>query len=110
MIVSKHLYPTPDLFVTESEALGVSKRVPFIAKGIVFNETRIYLAHERATPEGWGIFAYFIPERAEKLLWSGNSSVDELLRLQDLRITPILIEDGNMNHAAYKGRVLKPIE
>lgn len=103
MIVGKHLYPTPQYFINEAKEHGVSKRVPFIANHIIYNQTVIYLAHEKATPVGWGIFGYFIPERAEKLIW--ESGLEDL----DPRLTFIRVPDGDMRFAAYKDRVLKPI-
>lgn len=102
MCVGKHFYPTTASFMIEAQQLGVSKRVPFLGE-IVFNKTVIYLAHERASVQGWGLFAYFIPTHAEYLVW------DNWTGTANKNFTLIKIPTTETQHAPYKERVIKPI-
>jgi len=113
---------TPDSFMDEARRLGVSKRIPFIPKDLVLGQTVAYLAHNRAcqinTNEPlplsnesdvmettrieykYGIFTAFIPQRVEKLIWRHDATEDELKRLEKSGITPVITEDGDMDHVA----------
>lgn len=48
MLVGASNYPTPQDFVKEALAMGISKRIPFIPKGLKLGETVVYLAHPKA--------------------------------------------------------------
>jgi len=48
MNVGEKYYKTPQDFVKESLAMGISKRIPFIPKGLELGKTVIYLAHPKA--------------------------------------------------------------
>jgi hypothetical protein len=102
-LVGKHFYPTIASFIEEADNLGVSKRVPFIAKDIILGETRIYLAHPLALDGKWGIFSYFIPERVEKLIWQGTPIPDD-------GIVYVQIPRGDMDHSPYRTKKLLKIE
>lgn len=102
-LVGKHFYPTIKSFLDEAEHLGVSKRVPFVAKHIILNKTKIYLAHPLAFKRDWGIFAYFIPERIEQLFWAGNGPGN------NPTFTYIRVPDGDLDHSAWKGKRLLDI-
>jgi hypothetical protein len=46
-----------------------------------------------------GIFTVFIPQRVEKLIWESQATPDDLGRLEKRGITPVIIKDGDMDHA-----------
>ena len=48
MSVGEKYYKTPQDFVREALAMGISKRIPFIPKGLELGKTVIYLAHPKA--------------------------------------------------------------
>jgi len=48
MSVGEKYYKTPQDFVKEAMAMGISKRIPFIPKGLELGKTVIYLAHPKA--------------------------------------------------------------
>ena len=61
MGVGKKFYPTPEHFIKEAKKMGISKRVPFVPRGLIFGKSKVYLVH-------WGtneIFAFFIPTRID---------------------------------------------
>jgi len=41
-------YYTPESFLDEAHRMGISKRIPFIPKGLTLGQTIIYLAHPKA--------------------------------------------------------------
>jgi len=46
-----------------------------------------------------GIFCAFIPKRVEKLIWESQATPEELEKLEKRGITPVLIPDGDADHA-----------
>ncbi|MBA7590028.1 hypothetical protein ES708_32127 [subsurface metagenome] len=127
-------YYTPESFVWEALAMGISKRIPFIPKGLELGKTVIYLAHPKAcevkvpavmqqamaivsdqpgeshieqprlleaerNEKKLGIFTAFIPQRVEKLVWESEATPEELENLQIRNITPIVVPDGDKDHA-----------
>jgi len=46
-----------------------------------------------------GIFTAFIPQRIEKLIWESEASSAELEKLKERGITPVIIKDGDTDHA-----------
>lgn len=46
-----------------------------------------------------GIFTAFIPQRAEKLIWEKDATPEEIERLEKRGITPMVIKDGDLDHA-----------
>ena len=46
-----------------------------------------------------GIFSAFIPQRVEKLLWEKDATPEELEKLNKRGITPVIIKDGDVDHA-----------
>lgn len=130
MLVGERYY-TPEGFLEEAHRLGVSKRIPFIPKGLELGKTVIYLAHHKAAevrqpvalqqamsileesqtsqprllevekkPEKTlGIFTAFIPHRVEKLIWQSQATPEELERLEKRGITPVIVPDGDPDHA-----------
>jgi len=48
MLVGAGNYKTPEDFLDEACRVGISKRIPFIPKGLNLGETVVYLAHPKA--------------------------------------------------------------
>lgn len=46
-----------------------------------------------------GIFTAFIPQRIEKLLWESEATPEELEKLEKRGITPVIVPDGDTDHA-----------
>jgi len=46
-----------------------------------------------------GIFCAFIPKRVEKLIWEKDATPKELEKLEHRGISPIIIPDGDADHA-----------
>ncbi len=46
-----------------------------------------------------GIFCAFIPKRVEKLIWESQATPEELEKLERRGISPIIIPDGDKDHA-----------
>lgn len=46
-----------------------------------------------------GIFSAFIPQRVEKLIWEREAATEELDNLKKRGITPVVIKDGDTDHA-----------
>jgi len=48
MLVGAGNYKTPEDFLDEARSMGISKRIPFIPKGLELGKTVTYLAHPKA--------------------------------------------------------------
>ncbi|MBA7701193.1 hypothetical protein ES703_109926 [subsurface metagenome] len=48
MLVGAGSYKTPQDFLEEAHRMGISKRIPFIPKGMELGKTVVYLAHPKA--------------------------------------------------------------
>lgn len=48
MLVGEKFYKTPADFMEEARRLGISKRIPFVPKGLELGKTVLYLAHHKA--------------------------------------------------------------
>jgi hypothetical protein len=46
-----------------------------------------------------GIFTAFIPRRLEKLIWESDATPEELENLKKRGITPVVIKNGDIDHA-----------
>lgn len=101
MLVGKHFYPTTESFLEEAEKLGVSKRVPFVAKNIVLDKSVIMLAHPTCLKGGWGMFAFFIPTRIEMLVWARDYN-----KTYKPTYTIVRVPDGDLNHSPWKRKHL----
>ena len=128
MLVGAQFYKTPADFMLESVTQGVSRRIPFIPKGMVIGKTVVYLAHKDAVikepkvtmgeekpingnpnivsvtkttePQtALGIFSAFVPRRVEKLIWQSEATPVTLADLEKRGITPVIIPDGDKDHA-----------
>jgi hypothetical protein len=108
--VSKHFYPNVEDFEKEAFERGVSKRIPFVPKGLKIGRTHIYLAHEDALRTSFSIFGWFIPNKIEKLVWESKATPSLYKQLLFAGVHVVTIKDGDIDHAAYKGRVLKTLD
>ncbi len=130
MLVGAGNYKTKEDFLSEATHMGISKRIPFIPKGLELGKTVIYLAHPKACEvkepaalqeamaiveeaqtkkprlleverieKKLGIFCAFIPKRVEKLIWESQATPEELEKLEKRGITPVLIPNGDKDHA-----------
>jgi hypothetical protein len=108
--VSKHFYPKVEDFEKEALERGVSKRVPFVPKDLIIGRTCIYLAHEDASGLSFSIFGWFIPNQIEKLVWESKATPALYKQLLSAGVHVVTIKDGDIDHAAYKGRVLKTLD
>lgn len=123
--VGAKFYPTPQDFIAEGGVMGISKRIAQIPKNFKLGETWIYLVHPKAfsrlvpvksgePAEGQqgrimegleyspGVFYVFRPRRIEKMLWQSQATNEELARLEKRGITPVIIPDGDQDHAPKK--------
>lgn len=123
MTVGKRNY-TPQSFLQEAIEDGVSKRIPFIPRGLKLGKTIIYLAHPEAyngvkkTTEQEelfndkqarlldadkvvkkpGIFCAFIPQRVEMPIYKSKLTKKKKAELKKRGITPVVIKDGDKDH------------
>ena len=114
-------YYTPESFAKESQEMGVCKRVSQIPKGLKLGETWVLLAHRevpinnkgnfgenglsKAEPEKKpAIFYGFQPVRVEMPIWKSKATKKKLKELEEQAITPIIVPDGDEDHAPRKRR------
>jgi hypothetical protein len=87
-------YSTPKDFIDEARALGVSRRIATVPRGLVIGETRIYLAHKRAIPDGssfkGGVFGYFVPTKLQYVVKDADTDA-KLYAVQKRGIEPISV-------------------
>ena len=128
MLVGAQFYKTPADFMRESVTQGVSRRIPFVPKDMVIGQTVVYMAHIKAVVKppkvtigaekpingnpsiltatkttepqfALGIFGAFVPQRVEKLIWQSEATPATLADLAKRNITPVIIPDGDKDHA-----------
>jgi len=117
MTIGERFYNTPQEFIDEGLAQGISKRIPFIPKDFQVGETYIYLAHPKGKVEVWpsptnpdetidvckpAIFTAFQPQQVEMLVWESQLEDKKGERYQkklgDRGITIIPIKNGDVDH------------
>lgn len=93
-------------FLSEALRLGVSKRIASIPNNFTPGKSIVYLAVKRApivmdngTLYAPAIFANFMPSGIEKLIWKSQATDEVLEALEDCGITPVVIPDGDRDHA-----------
>lgn len=102
--IGEKFYPTPDDFIKEARAQGVSRRLPHghIPKGFKVGEHFIMLAHKKAvlhaSNDGKSLFDYFPgvvvvfrPDRIEAVV-TGDESDEEIEGLVERGLTPVKVE------------------
>jgi len=113
---------TPESFIKEAKAVGVSKRIGNIPKNLLMHgrwnpkitETWVLLAHKKVpfaeyfANQGMAmeqpiyypaVFYAFKPTRIEKLVWKSEANPTLLDTLKKQGITPIVVPDGDKEHA-----------
>lgn len=120
MWVGKRHY-TPESFRLEAEERGACKRVNQIPKGLKLGETWVLLGHHevpiynkgtfgknglaKAEPEKKpAIFYGFKPVRVEMPIWKSKATKRRLKALEKQGITPVIIPDGDKDHASKKSK------
>ncbi len=111
MWVGSHAY-SPASFISEASRQGISKRIAKIPKGLQLGKTWVLLAHKKVPffPKTFGgmtaepvydsaVFSAFVPRRVEKLIWKSEATPERLKKLKEQGITPIIIKDGDKDHA-----------
>ena len=136
MIVGNRYY-TPESFMKEAMELGVSKRIPFIPKGLKLGQTIVYLAHPKAIEikesvpvekpmtiieydsqlellkaqqkslYSLGIFMVFTPQRVERLIWESEATPETLKDLGKRGITPVVIPGRDPDHQPKQKTIRK---
>lgn len=112
MWVGKQFY-TPESFREEAQRLGVSKRLPYIPKWLKLGRTWVFLAHPQAVEvngadaEGKlfdrapGVFAAFVPSRAEQIMTESEAaqlSQEYIDELDAQGIDIVTVPDGDPDH------------
>lgn len=114
----KVLYPPPT-FIIEAYQLGVSKRIANIPKGLELGKTWVLLAHKKTIlkvidnqykkvkgdlqqkdmiKEYPAIFYAFRPKRIEKLITQSQATDNELAKLKERGITPVIVPENDLDH------------
>lgn len=99
--VGEAFYKTPEHFMAEGRAKGISKRIHAVPKGFEVGVDWILLAHRKAVDTGNkdidgnpimgnGIFQAFKPERIEYVV-KGDETEEELAKLEKRGITPVKV-------------------
>jgi len=107
-------YYTPESFTFEAQTMGVSKLVTFIPKKLKLGETWVYLLHKKGIMAGqdenrkpihkMAVFAAFVPQRVEMPVWKSKLTKRKAKELEKRGITPVIIPDGDKDHAPKKRR------
>ena len=112
MWVGESFYKTPEEFVEEAEKMGVCKRIPVIPAKLQIGKTWVLLAHRKVPfyRKNFGplntepeykpaIFYAFKPTRIEKLIWESEATEENLKKLEEQGITPVIVPDGDEAHS-----------
>jgi hypothetical protein len=93
--IGEAFYPTPEYWMQEARAQGISRRIPAVPKGFVVGETWVLVAHRKAirnadgtyTP---GLFQMFRPSAVEYVV-KGSETSETLVALEKRGITPVAV-------------------
>lgn len=101
--IGERFYATPEHFNAEARALGISRRIAAVPRGFKVGETWVLLAHPKACKpdaEGHtaGVFRIFRPSRIEKILTQSQATEEELDKLRERGITPVIVPDDDPDH------------
>lgn len=72
-------------------------KLPLAPEGWEYRPPSVKLAE--GEHEQLAVFCSIVPERVEKLLWKSQATEEEVETLLKRGITPVLIEDGDKDHA-----------
>lgn len=121
MWVGESFYKTPEDFLREVKAMGISKRISTIPKDLILGETWVLLAHAKAASkqippeeEGMvatvkqipGIFYAFRPTAIEKIYAEGTVTDEERERCAARGITPVEVP----NIPKHRGTVYESVQ
>jgi hypothetical protein len=103
--IGAKFYGTPESFLEEARRMGISRRVKSIPRGFELGKTQVFFAHPNcafSTADGGmeygpGVFAMVVPTRFE-LIVTDNPTPKQKKRLEDERITPVVVPDFDMDH------------
>lgn len=93
--IGEAFYPTPEHWMQEVRAQGISRRIPAVPKGFKIGETWVLVAHRKAirnadgtyTP---GLFQMFRPSAVEYVV-KGSETSETLAALEKRGITPVAV-------------------
>ena len=94
------------VYLAHPKACPILKTVPMMVAALPAGASAIAGAVYGTPPTTvaveykFGIFSAFVPQRVEKLIWRHQATEDELDNLAKRGITPVVIENGDMDHAA----------
>lgn len=106
---------SPGSFTQEAEAMGVSRRLTQIPKGLVLGETWVLLAHPEACYEqlswafNWlfgegeigrapGVFFAFRPQRLELVLRQSDATPERIAKEAARGVTVVAVPDDDKDH------------
>lgn len=82
---------SPQAYVEEAIAMGVSRRINFIPRKMVLGESVIFLAHKKVDDVGPAIFTAFVPTRIEYIV-EGDETDEALDKLTKRGINLVKVE------------------
>ncbi len=105
--IGEKFYPTPETFIDEATAMGVSRRIKVVPNGFVLGETWVFFAHrftvedednpavEKRHP---GIFRAFMPTSIEYII-KGDETEKELedMEKRGISLVKVVHKDINMD-------------
>lgn len=78
------------------ESAALQQAMAIVSGG---NTKQPRLVETEKTEYKLGIFTAFIPQRVEKLIWDKDATPEELEKLEKRGITPVIVKDGDPDHA-----------
>ena len=103
--IGEKFYPTPESFVDEANALGVSRRIKSVPNGFVLGETWVFFAHRFAVEDEDnpavdkrhpGIFKAFMPTSIDYVV-KGDETEEELKRMEKRGISLVNVVRKDVN-------------
>lgn len=110
--VGAQFYPTPEHFLVEARAMGLSRRIQAVPRGFRVGEHWVWVAHPKVrqvpdeeVPGGsrWvgGVIAMFRPDRIEKVMTESQAAAltgEEREAMGARGISPFVVPDGDKDH------------
>lgn len=106
--IGEMYYPTPESFLAEARAMGISRRIAQIPRELALGSTWVFFAHRRVpmiVPHrervaftgdhvfAPGIFYMFRPSAIEKILTKELATPEELASCEKRGISPVIVDD-----------------
>ena len=77
----------------------MSKRIPHMPRRIKLGHSVIHLAHPKAVSgDRLGVFAAFIPQAIEMLVWESEATSEKLDVLEKRGIRAVIVPDVDVDH------------